>query len=122
MPGFSLVFSSRTVPSALDLPQIMPPAVAYGLYRRSGIGKAFLVFPHPAPKTVYCSTLEDEKGVAGVTRDKQVACVRFSFFTTCDHMQVGADPTRSRLHSWRSRLARADHTQAARSCPPHSAP
>jgi len=71
MPGFSLVFSSRTVPSALDLPQIMPPAVAYGLYRRSGIGKAFFVFPHPAPKTVYCSTLEDEKGVAGVTRDRR---------------------------------------------------
>src|SRR5260370_28475858 len=41
--------------------------VAYGLYRRSGIGKAFFVFPHPAPKTVYCSTLEDEKVVADVT-------------------------------------------------------
>jgi hypothetical protein len=80
MPGFSLVFSCRTVPSALELPQIMPPAVVYGLYRRSGIGKPWTIFPHPAPKTVYCSTLEDEKGVAGVTRDKEVAFVRFSFF------------------------------------------
>src|SRR5215471_19626610 len=58
VPEHIPVFSSRTVPSALDLPQIMPPAVAYGLYRRSGIGKACFVFPHPAPKTVYCSTLE----------------------------------------------------------------
>jgi hypothetical protein len=59
-------------------------AVAYGLYRRSGIGKAFFAFPHPAPKTVYCSILEDEKGVAYVTRgrkeppEKSLGCLRFS--------------------------------------------
>ncbi len=69
MSCFSLVFSCRTIPSALELPQIMPLKVAYGLYRRSGIGKAFFVFPHPAPKTVFSSTLEDERGVACVTKE-----------------------------------------------------
>jgi hypothetical protein len=53
IPQHVRVFSYRTVPSALELPQIMPPAVAYGLYRRSGIGKAFFVFPHPVPKTFH---------------------------------------------------------------------
>lgn len=56
----------------------MPPAVAYGLYRRAGMRKPWTIFPYPAPKTVYCSTLEDEEGVAGVTRDMAVLQKRAS--------------------------------------------
>jgi len=89
-PLFSLVFSYRTVPSALELPQIVPPAVACGLYRRSGIGKALLAFPHPAPKTLYTSTLVDERWVAYVTRDRtktresSLGCLSPSFESSLD--------------------------------------